>query len=114
MQGAIPPAGTAIQEVTRRFEESHAKVAASLLRMDEALATPKLEKSVILLTFASNLFPVNGLAAHRSSPQNVGIPAQRLKKCRTMHIQCSPLPASKSKPGAAFGPPGLMRNATML
>lgn len=76
MQGAIPPAGTAIQEVTRRVEESvHAKVAASLLRMDEALAAPKLEKSVILLTFASNLLPISDLAPDQSSWQNVGIQA---------------------------------------
>jgi hypothetical protein len=52
MQNSVPPAGT-VRVVMRRIEESEghvAEFAASLLSITEALAAPKVEDSMILLT----------------------------------------------------------------
>lgn len=53
---AVPPAGTAFREVTRRIEsEGHvAEFAASLVPVTKAFPAPKLERGVMLVTTAHN------------------------------------------------------------
>ena len=64
---SVPPAGT-VREVTRRIEESEghvAEFAASLLPRRDALAAPKLEPLLLVITFSHKQMTSKDLVGER-------------------------------------------------